>query len=259
MDLHLTASEKETFRQQGYIVKHDTVTLKQLETARDAVWAHLEGDRDDPSTWTGQDGTQGMGRQPAFEALIYDSPLYGMVEDLAGQGRLAPLHEFITSANFRFPTDNQWLPPTSSHMDGHNIGGGIVNNWTVGITLYLNDVEPQGGGTCVWPGTHQQMADYFKSHSRVSLSRAFYNLPVYRGEPRSTKALELLGGNEADYQEITGPAGMAIIWHSHLIHSASVNCRLDIRMATITRFRWTDWNDLKFEDPDDMWEYWSGL
>ena len=61
-------------------------------------------------------GTQGMGRQPAFEALIYDSPLYSMVEDLAGQGRLAPLLEFITSANFRFPTDNQWLPPTSSHM-----------------------------------------------------------------------------------------------------------------------------------------------
>ena len=45
MDLHLTASEKETFRQQGYIVKHNTVTLKQLETARDAVWVHLDGDR----------------------------------------------------------------------------------------------------------------------------------------------------------------------------------------------------------------------
>ena len=45
MDLHLTASEKETFRQQGYIVKHNIVTLKQLETARDAVWVHLDGDR----------------------------------------------------------------------------------------------------------------------------------------------------------------------------------------------------------------------
>ncbi len=50
-----------------------------------------------------------------------------------------------------------------------------------------------------------------------------------------------------------------MIWHSHLVHSASMNCSDEIRMAIITRFRWTNWDDLKFEDPDDMWEYWEGM
>ena len=55
MDLHLNASEQETFRQQGYIVKHNTVTLKQLETARDAGLGSLgRRSRDDPSTWIGR-------------------------------------------------------------------------------------------------------------------------------------------------------------------------------------------------------------
>ena len=31
-------------------------------------------------------------------------------------------------------------------MDGHGLGSGVVNNWTVGITLYLNDVKAPGRG-----------------------------------------------------------------------------------------------------------------
>ena len=63
----------------------------------------------------------------------------------------------------------------------------------------------------------------------------------------------------APQQMEAGRAGTAMIWHSHLVHSASVNCSDEIRMAIITRFRWTNWDDLKFEDPDDMWEYWEGM
>jgi len=103
MDLHLTASEKETFRQQGYIVKYNTVTLKQLETARDAVWAHLDGDRDDPSTWTGRDGTQGMGRQPAFEALIYDSPLVRHGRGSSGPRPAGPVARIHHLSQFSLP------------------------------------------------------------------------------------------------------------------------------------------------------------
>ncbi len=258
---YLIDRDKEVFRKKGYVTKRAGVTHEQMEAARNAIWDHLPVDRNDPATWIqgGKDGSQGMDGHAAFHALIYDSPVYSMVEELAGKGRLAPLHDHIAAVNLRFPHKGEWTGPKGNHMDGHGLGSGIVNNWTVGITLYLNDVKPRGGGTCVWPGTHKHMADYFKTHSRVSLSKSFYNLPIYEGEPRPTKPLEILGWDEEDYEEITGPAGTAMIWHSHLIHSATVNCRDDIRMAIIARFRWTNWDDLKFEDPDDMWEYWEGV
>lgn len=256
---YLTADDKEAFREKGYVIKRDVVTPEQMEAARDVIWDHLPVDRNDPSTWVGKEGSQGMDGHAAFHALVYDSPLYSMVEELAGKGRLAPLHPPVTSANLRFPQGGEWEEPRGNHMDGHGLGSGVVNNWTVGITLYLNDVKPQGGGTCVWPGTHKHMADYFKTHSRVSLGKKFYDLPIYEGEPRSTRPLEILDWDEEDYEEISGPAGSAMLWHSHLIHSASMNCSDEIRMAIITRFRWTNWDDLKFEDPDDMWAYWEGM
>lgn len=258
---HITAKDKAAFREKGYVIKHNAVTVEQIEDARNVIWDRLDADRNDPTTWIqgGKEGSQGMDGHAALHALIYESPLYNMVEALCGKGRLAPLHPQITSTNLRFPHTGEWTGPKGPHMDGHGLGSGIVNNWTVGITLYLNDVKPHGGGTCIWPGTHKHMADYFKTHARVSLSKPFYDLPIYNGAPRSTKPLEILGWDESAYEEIHGPAGTAMIWHSHLIHSASMNCNDEIRMAIITRFRWTNWDDLKFEDPGDMWEYWEGM
>ena len=101
---YLTVDDKEVFREKGYVIKRDVVTLEQMAAARDVIWDHLPVDRNDPSTWVGKEGSQGMDGHAAFHALIYDSPLYSMVEELAGKGRLAPLHPPITSAEFAIST-----------------------------------------------------------------------------------------------------------------------------------------------------------
>ena len=256
---YLTIEDKEMFREEGYIVKKGLVGPELMAKARNVIWDNLDVDRNDSSTWiaAGKAGAQGMGEHPEFHALIYDTPLFDIAEELAGKDRLAPLHASTASANFRFPQLEEWQGPKGVHLDGHGIGGGVVNNWTVGISLYLNDVIPEGGGTCVWPGTHIQMAEYFRTHSRMSLSRTFYQLPIHAGEFCHVKEITNLDAEA--YQEVSGPAGTVMYWHRHLLHSASMNCSADIRMAIITRFRWTTWEDLKFEEPDDMWEYWEGM
>ena len=85
---YLTAADKKQFQTQGYIAKHNTVTAEQMAAARNAIWDRLGVDHRDPSTWisSGKDGSQGMGTHPEFHALIYESPLYGMAEALAGNG-----------------------------------------------------------------------------------------------------------------------------------------------------------------------------
>lgn len=74
------------------------------------------------------------------------------------------------------------LPPEKRHADtyggvdprdrggGHIEGyrgatkGGPTAQWQVGCTLYLEDVEPGGGATFVWPRSHLAVHRYFKKH-----------------------------------------------------------------------------------------------
>ena len=43
------------------------------------------------------------------------------------------------------------------------------------------------------------------------------------------------------------------------MHNASKYCQTEIRMATVSRLGWKNTEDIKFETPDDIWEYWEGL
>ena len=43
------------------------------------------------------------------------------------------------------------------------------------------------------------------------------------------------------------------------MHNASKNCQTEIRMATVSRLRWKNTEDIKFGTPDNIWEYWEGL
>ncbi|MDE2955165.1 MAG: phytanoyl-CoA dioxygenase family protein, partial [Gemmatimonadota bacterium] len=120
--------------------------------------------------------------------------------------------------------------------------------------VYLCDIKPRSGGFCVWPGTHAKMADYFRSHSLLSVNRQFLDPNAPPSQIHMGTIIDL-----PDPMEITGPAGTVIFWHGLMVHSASKNCSRNIRMGLFTRFKWKNWNDLQFETPDDMWEYWEGL
>ena len=156
---YLTAQDKETFREKGYLVKHDAIPSHLLEPAQDVIWDNIYVDRSDPSTWIGggKSGSQGLDDFPQFDTLLFDTPVFAMVEELTGEVQLVPLRSPNSAVFLRFPTPGKWDGPQLIHMDGHGGKNGQANHWTVGITLYLSDVKPQGGGTCVWPETHKHI------------------------------------------------------------------------------------------------------
>ena len=47
----LTVAEKSFFAANGYLIRHDLLSAEQLETARDALWAGMQADRNRPETW----------------------------------------------------------------------------------------------------------------------------------------------------------------------------------------------------------------
>lgn len=243
----LTSDDKDFFKTNGYLVKHDTLTDDQVTTGVDEIWKHIEADRDDPSTWIDAGPIfPKCGDTPAIIDTLYESPIYGMAEQLVGEGLLTRPKTFGPKLNFP-SKETEWSAP-GGHLDGYytptnGVPEGTVGRFFVGVTLYLSDQKPQGGGFTVWPGTHLQAAEYFKHNSML--------------KPKGGNVRDVI--EMPDPVEITGPPGTVCFWHGSMVHSASKNCRPDIRMCMITRLSRLDQDDILFEFPDNPWEYWPAL
>lgn len=59
--------------------------------------------------------------------------------------------------------------------------------------------------------------------------------------------------------EHAAPAGTVCFWHHYMLHTASMNCRTDIRMALVNRFAFKNLSDILFDLPFDLWDHWEGL
>lgn len=244
----LTADDKAFFREHGYLVRHGVLSPAQIRGAQDALWEGIRADRNDPATWVGAGPRAPVpASHPAIRATLHESPVFALAEELVGKGRLgsggAPGPHLVYPSG-----DSDWTGPDHGHLDGYytptnGVPEGTVGLFHVGTTIYVDDVVPRGGGFTLWPGTHRQAAEYFRTHSFLSIAG---------GSSRDVFDLR-------DPVEVTGLAGTVCLWHGQLVHSGSKNCARSIRMALIARLARIDLNDIRFETPDDMWQYWEGI
>ena len=244
---YLSAEDKQSFKENGYLIRHDLLNHEHIQAASDAIWAGLDADRTDPATWIGAGPRVPVpGSHAAIRGTVMDSPVFAAAEELVGKDRLNPGGP---GPHLVFPTgEHDWAPASGGHLDGYytptnGVPEGTVGLFHVGVTIYVEDIEPRGGGFTVWPGSHRQAANYFRDHSFLSInggsSRDVFDLP--------------------EQVEVTGPAGTVCFWHGQTVHSGSKNCARNIRMALIARLARKDLNDIRFETPDDMWTYWEGI
>ncbi len=245
---HLTPEDKSFFKTNGYLVKHNLISEQQLANALDVVWAHMNCDRANPQSWINAGpGFPPIGKDPAIRATLYETPVFDMVEELVGKNTLT--NSTNPGPHFRFPTgETDWELPKHGHLDGYytptnGVPEGTVGRFHVGVTFYLNNVVHKGGGFTVWPGTHIQAAEYFKTHALLCFKG---------GDANQTFTMP-------QAVEITGPPGTACFWHGQLMHTGCKNSATEIRMAFITRFSRKDIKDHLFEFPDNIWTYYEGI
>lgn len=245
---HLTDADKTFFKKNGYLVKHDLLTDQQLSDALDVVWENLDCKRDDPASWINASPNHPpIGAHPAIRATLYETAVFEMAEELVGKGKLN--NSTNPGPHFRYPTgETDWETPKGGHLDGYytptnGVPEGTVGRFQVGTSFYLNNVVNQGGGFTVWPGTHIQAAEYFKTHSLLTFKGGNANDTFDMPEP----------------VEITGGPGTVCFWHGQLMHTGAKNCAKEIRMALITRLNRKDSNDMLFEFPEDIWTYYEGI
>lgn len=242
---HFTLAEKAFFKKNGYLIKPDLLTQKQIDDAQDVLWDHIEADRDKPETWidAGPKGNLPCSDHPAVVATLHDTPIYDMAEELVGKDRLRPPGKPL--CKMVYPTGHKnWHPP-HGHLDGY-ITDGVAGTFTLGVTVNISDILPKGGGFTAWGGSHLKVADYFKTHSLLN------GWDINRGKVSELTDLP-------NRYEHAAPAGSVCFWHHYMIHTASMNCQDTIRMAFVSRFNFTNLNDIMFDLPHDLWEQWDGL
>lgn len=142
--------------------------------------------------------------------------------------------------------DAPWLGARAPHLD-YPIAVPVTT--FANTTFYLNDVRERGGAFMYWPGSHHVAWLHHRRHPEDYLARG----------PRSQdQTFEILTKTmPREPVEFTAEAGDLLIWHSFILHSASINTLPETRLAVIgrwgvPRFDYTPWN---FDA--DIWSSWE--
>ena len=182
---HLTSADKRSFKENGCLIVRDALSSAQIQAAQDALWTGIEADRDDPATWVeAGPRTPVPAHHPAIHATVHESPLFAMMEEMVGEGQLNP---GSAGPALVYPAkDKAWSLPERGHLDGYytptnGVPEGTVGYMTINVTIYVEDIDAQGGCFTYWPGSHNVAYDYFKTHSLLSVQGRRFQRRISRG------------------------------------------------------------------------------
>ena len=155
----LTDEQLRAFHDDGFVALEGAVASADVARMRERIWRRLEhqgADRNDPSTWQANQ-TFGLRTVKRADPDPHDSPVFtGALDDVFGHGA------WRTPSNWgqvlvTFPTGEPWdVPHRPWHLDHrYDQPDGVI--WGVNVFLFVDVVEPQGGGTLVVRGSPQHV------------------------------------------------------------------------------------------------------
>lgn len=244
------------FKTYGYLVLRQVLDPALLARARARLWdaAAPSMRRDDPASWVGpirteeEDQERGnyrrgyrwqyrtIGTEPWMVDLLPKDPtIWAAAEQLLGVGQLAE-PTGVRGIYCTLPNGGRDLGPPGCHVDAHP--------FHLGAVAYIDDVEPEGGGFRVWPGSH----------------RVFYNdfTTAYCKESHPAYEQDRDRLSQQPGTDCHGKAGDVVFWHHRLGHMAAHNSTRRIRQAVLYDYRRHDLESIQDEPPaQDMWIHWS--
>lgn len=250
----LDAAQCAAFRRDGFLILRGFVTPEQLGVWREGI----ERTFGPPLAAATQEkiraavGGSRASHVPSKlldldpEALLHRLPQMRAVLDQLGGGNFA-LGGTNLIINWPDP-EVRWAMPARGHIDGYP--GEAWHPFMVAATAYVFDVEPQGGGTIVWPGSHRLAWEYFRAHPE-HIDGSFRSAFKESGQGWDVfhRGIEPV--------EFTGQAGDTIVWHSLLSHDGSPNTRARPRYGFFARVPHREQEAIKHEVPADLWRYWG--
>ena len=139
--------------------------------------------------------------------------------------------------HLRYPVGDteKWEPPDQYfgwHLDGDP--DRAINQKSVVILPFINDVGPSGGGTAVLDGSHNLVAGFMNNKPPEKVAKY---LPKFIQDTISWALYPIRNYLHNKIVEVTGEAGDILVMHPLLLHSSSVNLhgnqtRVTFNMAT---------------------------
>jgi hypothetical protein len=264
--VRFTDRERRSFARNGFLTREDVLPAALVDDARRAVVDAIDTGPDDPEQVVGNGynvAAEGVDEAPLDE--IVDA-LVPVVDALVGEGTIEhPGGGMQVALNFpdADTTDEVHGPKSvTGHLDGYaNFDENPnVHAFSVGATVYLDDVPPRTGGFTVWPGTHRVAAKYFEDHALETIGGKPNNaeLPAMGDEPGEWDYSRRYH-DQADPYEVSGDAGTVVLWHSRLLHCAGINTGERIRMAAIKRFQREGEDDTVRDAAPNLFKYWPAM
>ena len=243
----LSSDDIQFFKDNGYLVKRGVLKPELTERARDHLWENAppQLDRDDPDTWVGpftkenenEDGAdlrrgyrwnfrRPGGDEWMIRLLATDPDVYGMAEELIGEGKLQEPKR-VRGIYCTLPYGDTEERSTGCHTDGHPFHLGVVG--------YIDDVPPRGGSFCVWPGSHKRFYPEFTSQ--------------YKHEPTDGYEAVRIKTSEEPPVDCYGNAGDIVFWHPRIGHMAGPYYSRQIRQPVLFAYRKIDLEETQEEPP----------
>lgn len=217
----LTEEEVRQFIEQGYVVVRGAFSRDLAVRIIPLVWAELEIDAQDLSTWTQPRITlQKILTAPPVPE-IYTQRYLSAIDDLCGRGRWRTSRGAgywpIVLPGFFSPL---WKPPRGGwHLDRkfeiYHIA--TPDRALVGLELFT-DIKPGGGGTAIRIGSHHAVARLLAAAEPEGLRQRELQLR----SAAVTAHLPVI--------EINGQAGDVVLMHPYTVHASSPNTGTVVRI-----------------------------
>jgi Phytanoyl-CoA dioxygenase (PhyH) len=215
----LTAEQREQYARDGFLLVSGLIPNAISAAAEAAMWDVVGVSPDDPASWGSVDPSHRAYENAALVACY--TPVYvAAAADLAGDDPATfrfPTRGYVINL---FPRREEWAWPRP-HIDhaikehGHKT---FPRAFRIAAMTYLSDIEPHGGGTVVWPGSHRKIEALARSKPEQ------YELMWSLG-----RDLQQAGFGEP--LEMTPRRGDVLFYHYLCAHAGSINVRDRPRFA----------------------------
>jgi hypothetical protein len=253
----LTDEQLRAFHDDGFVALAGAVPVADVARMRERIWRRLEHKgavRHDPSTWRPEQ-TVGLRTVRRADPDPRRSPVFtGALDDVFGPGVWRTPSAW-GQVLVTFPTAVPWdVPHRPWHLDHrYDQPDGVI--WGVNVFLFVDIVEPRGGGTLVVRGSPQHIQRFTQSVRRATRTQRQWreafdrSIPWFQAlsDPNDTdrRVERFLEPTDVDgivtqVVELTGAPGDVVLCHPWLVHNGAPNARERPRMMRASRAHHVD-------------------
>lgn len=253
----LTDEQLRAFHEDGFVALPGAITPEDAVRMRERIWRRLEHQgaiRADPSTWRPQQAyglrTARKGDPDPHDSIVFT----GALDDVFGPGVWrTPSH--WGQVLVTFPTAGPWdVPHRPWHLD-HRYDQPFGVIWGVNIFLFVDAVEPRGGGTLVVRGSPAHVRRFVErarpaTRTQKQWRQAFDASHAWfraLSDPNDTDdrverflSVTDVNGVPTQVVELTGQPGDVVVCHPWLVHNGAPNANDRPRLMRASRAHHVD-------------------